>query len=149
MGIIGLMGHMACRLTPPSLCYGTAWPEVFAWDRREKAPSRRTLPAQSMTMWAILNHGRDQTLCDSGLQWEPRKRPRHRISGSLSGRARMSAVQPAERERIGNCSLISTCFHLIPLVSAVLIIKIFSKQALGHRASSAGLGAEWAGFHGS
>jgi hypothetical protein len=49
----------------------------------------------------------------------------------------------------GGFSLISSCFHLFPVVSAVLIIKIISKQALGRRASSAGLGAESAGFHGT
>ena len=57
------------------------------------------------------------------------------ISGCMSGlpkQARMSAVQPAEHGRSGNCSLISSCFHLFPLASAVLIIKIiFGMSAVG------------------
>ncbi len=99
-------------------------PDVFARDRRGKAPSRQTLPAQSMTIWSRLKRGRDSAGCDFGLR--------------LSGRARKSAVQSAGQGRLGNCSLISSCFHLFPLASAVLIIKIIFKQALGRLVRAGG-----------
>ena len=40
-----------------------------AWDRRGKAPSRQTLPAQSMTVWSILKRGRDSArLCRTQMK---------------------------------------------------------------------------------
>ena len=41
-----------------------------AWNRRGKAPSRGTLPAQSMTIRASLEHGRDNARGDLGVRGE-------------------------------------------------------------------------------
>ena len=38
---------------------------IMGWP---KAPSRQTLPAQSMTVWAICNHGRGRAQCGIGLR---------------------------------------------------------------------------------
>jgi hypothetical protein len=91
------------------------------WGKPRHPMSGRTLPAQSMTIWSILERGRDSVRGDLGLRRELRE--------GLSGWARKSAVQPAEPGRLGNCSLISSCFHLFPLASAVWIIKIFLQNA--------------------
>ena len=76
------------RENAPLLCAASCR-ELLAWDCRRKAPSRQTLPAQSMTIWSILNRG--------------------------PGSARLG----------GNCSLIPTRCHRLPLGTAVFIIKIF------------------------
>jgi hypothetical protein len=59
-----------CRLVPPPQGYGAARLDVLAWDGREKAPSRRTLPAQSTTIRSISNHWRYSVRHDFGLRRE-------------------------------------------------------------------------------
>jgi hypothetical protein len=107
MGTMGNKGRM-WRLGPGALA-------CARWGKPRQQLSGRTLPAQSMTLWPSLKRGRDFARCDSGLR--------------LPGWARKSAVQPAEHGRLGNCSLFSSSFHLFPLASAVLIIKIIFHDA--------------------
>ncbi len=42
--------------------------DAVVWDRRGKALSRQTLAAQSMTMWSIMENGRDPARCDFGMR---------------------------------------------------------------------------------
>ena len=78
-----------CLIVPPNSC-------GHARDRRGKAPSRQTLPAQSMTMWAVLESWCGQARVEFELR---------RLGFGMSGR----------RLRFGGgYSPISTYFHLLP-----------------------------------
>jgi hypothetical protein len=57
----------------PSLCAALCR-VLLAWDRRGKAESRRTLPPQSMTIWAILKYGTDSARLARGWREEPKMR---------------------------------------------------------------------------
>ncbi len=49
------------------LCAAHSLMQSAAWSCRGKAPSRRTLPAQFMTMWAGLEYGRDFERLSDGV----------------------------------------------------------------------------------
>jgi hypothetical protein len=90
-------------------------------SRTRTRTKRRTLPAQSLTMWAILNHGRDRARCDLGQRWSAPRPGEQTSKDCVSGCVALRSLRP-----VGEW--FSTYFHLLPLVSAVLIIKIFFRS---------------------
>ncbi len=79
--------------------------DVVAWGRRGKAPSRQTLPAQSMTMRAVSSPWRGQAQHDFELRSANHRHGLgHRVSGCMPGRS----SRPAAPTRLNSLKLART-----------------------------------------